>query len=97
MPQIERDDLLDDEEYADIIDDIKDEVERKYGALRGVEVPRPSAKGQDPPGVGLVFLAFDAERSAQKAQSALNGRKFGENTVTSSFFDEDAYRRREFA
>ena len=89
--QIARDDLLDDDEYADILDDINDEVERKYGKLTGVEVPRPAKTGKDPPGVGLVFLAFQEKSSAVSAQKALHGRKFGENKVDSTFFDEGLY------
>ena len=88
---------MDDNEYEDIVDDISDEVERKYGKLTSVEVPRPQRSGPDSPGVGLVFLAFETERSAQKAQTALNGRKFGENTVVSAFFDEAMFARKEFA
>ena len=95
--QIERDDLLDDEEYADILDDINDEVERKYGKLTGVEVPRPGRDRSDPPGVGLVFLAFQEKISAVNAQRALHGRKFGDNKVVSSFYDEGLYVKKKFA
>jgi splicing factor U2AF subunit len=95
--QIEEEDLMDDEEYADIMDDIKEEVERKYGKLTAVEVPRPRPGVKDTPGVGLVFLAFEAEKSSLKAQAALNGRKFGENVVVSSFFNEATFSRRELS
>jgi splicing factor U2AF subunit len=91
--QIEREDLVDDAEYEDILDDIKEEVERKYGRLAAVEVPRPPPGREDAPGVGLVFLAFESEKSALKAQTALHGRQFGENIVKSSFFSEAAFAR----
>jgi len=95
--QIELEDLVDDAEYDDILEDIKEEVERKYGRLTAVKVPRPRGDGKLAPGVGLVFLAFESEKSAQKAQSALNGRKFGENLVVSSFFSEEAFARKDLA
>ena len=96
MSQLERDDLLDDDDYNDNLDDITTEVEKKYGKLAGIEAPRPSNTGPDPPGVELVFLAFESEKSAEKAQLALNGRKYGENTIVSSFFDEGKYVRKAF-
>jgi len=95
--QIEEEDLMDDEEYADIMDDIKEEVERKYGKLTAVEVPRPRPGVKDTPGVGLVFLAFESEKSSLKAQAALNGRKFGENVVVSSFFNEATFSKRQLS
>ncbi len=95
--QIELEDLVDDAEYEDIMDDIKEEVERKYGKLTSVEVPRPGPGGRTTPGVGLVFLAFESEKSSLKAQAALNGRKFGDNLVVSSFFDEAAFSRRDLS
>ena len=94
--QVGRSELLGDEEYADIVDDIRDEVERKYGRLARIAVPRPSAKGPDPPGVGLVFLCFESEQGAKEAQSALHGRKFGDNTVSSSYFDPAAFASKQF-
>ncbi len=70
MPnQVTRAELLDDEEYADIVDDVTCELETKYGALASVSIPQPSrvGPGMDPPGVGLVFVQFaslgDAVRS----------------------------------
>ena len=55
-----REELLDDEEYADICDDVTCELEAKYGALASVLIPQPSrvGPGMDPPGVGLVFVQF---------------------------------------
>ena len=95
--QLEREDLVDDEDYDDNLEDITQEVEKKYGKLRGIEAPRPGKKGIDPPGVGLVFLAFENEKGAQKAQLALNGRKYGDNTIQSRFFDEGLFVRKQLS
>ena len=63
---MERNELLDKEEYADIVDDIASELEDKYGAVGSVEIPQPQdAPAKDPPGVGLVFVEF------QKAEDAV--------------------------
>jgi hypothetical protein len=58
--QVTREELLDPEEYSDIVDDITCELETKYGALSSVVIPQPSQKGpaSDPSGVGLVFVLF---------------------------------------
>eukprot|EP00877_Chromochloris_zofingiensis_P014566 jgi/Chrzof1/9363/Cz04g00030.t1 len=94
---VQRDELLDDEEYADILDDTRDEV-AKYGSLKSVIIPRPSSDGpeQDPAGVGLVFLEYEDGKGAAKAQVALHGRQFGENKVDASFFDQDKFDARQF-
>ncbi len=43
-----------------------DEVEEKYGKIRAIVAPRPvpgDAAG-DPPGVGIIFVAFDKIEAA---------------------------------
>ncbi len=49
------------EEYNDQKDDIRGELEKKYGNLTACELPRPSPRGpaHDPPGIGLAFVAFE--------------------------------------
>jgi len=44
--------LRDEEEYEDILEDIKEEC-NKYGVVRSVEIPRP-IEGVDVPGCGKV-------------------------------------------
>ena len=93
--QLDREELIDDAEYEENLEDIRQEVEKKYGKLRSIEAPRPGKGGVNPPGVGLVFLAFENEKGAQKAQQWLHGRKYGENTIQSSFFDEGLFVRKQ--
>lgn len=53
-------------------------------------------ESQDPPGFGFVFVEFEKEENAVKAQTGLNGRKFGPGRVSASFFDAAAFRSRKF-
>lgn len=46
--------LMEEEEYEDILEDIKEEC-NKYGVVRSVEIPRP-IEGVDVPGCGKVIL-----------------------------------------
>ena len=41
--QVARDELLDDEEYTDIVDDITEEIETKYGHIEAIAIPRPKS------------------------------------------------------
>lgn len=88
------DELRDEEEYEDILEDIKEEC-NKYGVVRSVEIPRP-IEGVDVPGCGKVFVEFNSVVDCQKAQQALTGRKFSDRVVVTSYFDPDKYHRREF-
>lgn len=48
------DELKDEEEYEDILEDIREEC-NKYGVVRSLEIPRP-IEGIDVPGCGKVFI-----------------------------------------
>ena len=87
--------LRDDEEYDDILEDIREECTR-YGAVRSVEIPRPLEGVEDVPGVGKVFVEFVSVSDCVKAQQALTGRKFANRIVVTSFYDPDRYHRRDF-
>ena len=87
--QVQRADLVEDEEYEDIRDDIYWEIQDKYGAIASIQVPRPgSAQQQDPAGVGLVFVAFQTADSAAAAQAGLHRRLFGDNRVDAQLYDQ---------
>ncbi|EFJ40221.1 hypothetical protein VOLCADRAFT_121741 [Volvox carteri f. nagariensis] len=84
-------DLVDDGEYMDLMEDVTQEV-GKYGKLVGVEIPRPPPDGgPDPPGVGFVYLCYEDPRGAERAQVALNGRKFGDNLAEATFYDRSRF------
>lgn len=86
--------LLDDDEYEDIMEDVREECS-KYGSVRSVEIPRPLS-GVDVPGVGKIFIEFTTIVDCQRAHMALTGRKFANRVVVTSYFDLDKYHRREF-
>ncbi|CAG0915278.1 unnamed protein product [Notodromas monacha] len=87
-------DLKDDEDYEDILEDIREEC-NKYGVVRSIEIPRP-IEGVDLPGLGKVFVEFNTVSDCQRALTALSGRKFASRVVVTSYFDPDRYHRREF-
>lgn len=54
--QVTPDELKDEEEYEDILEDIKEEC-NKYGVVRSIEIPRP-IDGVEVPGCGKVSDNF---------------------------------------
>lgn len=94
LNMVTEDELLDDDEYEEIVEDVKDEC-NKYGAVKSIEIPRP-IKGVDVPGVGKIFVEFYTNGDCQKAQQALTGRKFANRVVVTSYYDPDKYHRRQF-
>jgi splicing factor U2AF subunit len=94
MNMVTPDELKDEDEYEDILEDIKEEC-GKYGIVRSIEIPRP-IEGVDVPGCGKVFVEFNSTADSQKAQQALAGRRFSNRVVVTSYFDPDKYHRREF-
>ncbi|CAL1544686.1 unnamed protein product [Lymnaea stagnalis] len=94
MNMITPEELVDEDEYEDIVEDVKEEC-GKYGIVMSLEIPRP-IKGVEVPGVGKIFVEFNSIIECQKAQAALTGRKFSNRVVVTSYYDPDRYHRREF-
>lgn len=94
MNMVTEEELKDDEEYEDILEDIREEC-AKYGIVKSLEIPR-AVPGVDVTGVGKVFVEFNSKQECQKAQAALTGRKFANRTVVTSYYDPDMYHRRQF-
>ncbi|CAO2813724.1 unnamed protein product [Amaranthus hypochondriacus] len=84
------DDLRDDDEYQDIMIDMKEEGE-KFGSLIKVVIPRPGSNGELGPGVGKVFLEYADTESSSRARAGMNGRKFGGNQVLAVFYPENKF------
>ncbi|KAH0468257.1 hypothetical protein IEQ34_003290 [Dendrobium chrysotoxum] len=85
---VSADDLKDDEEYEEILDDMKGEG-GKYGNLVNVVIPRPGPHGEVVHGVGRVFLEYDNIDGAAKARLRLHGRKFDGNQAVAVFYPEN--------
>ncbi|KAL6908180.1 hypothetical protein ACP4OV_002350 [Aristida adscensionis] len=92
---VSADELKDDEEYEDIMEDMRLEAE-KYGKLVKVVIPRPDPSGQPVAGVGKVFLEYEDIDGAAKAKTALHGRKFGGNPVVAVCYAEDKFANGEY-
>ncbi|CAD6252850.1 unnamed protein product [Miscanthus lutarioriparius] len=92
---VSADELKDDEEYEDIMEDMRIEA-GKYGNLVKVVIPRPDPSGQPVAGVGKVFLEYADVDGAAKAKTALHGRKFGGNPVVAVFYAEDKFANEEY-
>ncbi|EME30564.1 U2 snRNP auxiliary factor large subunit, putative isoform 1 [Galdieria sulphuraria] len=88
---VEPEELVDDEEYEDIIEDVREESS-KYGEVTEVKIPRPSKTDEaNPPGLGKVFVSFKTVSDAEKAFAALTGRRFGGKSVIANYYDEERY------
>jgi splicing factor U2AF subunit len=87
--------LQDDQEYEDIVADIREEC-TKYGVVLSLRVPRPNyhpggGVAMVPPGVGEVYVEFADPSGALQGANALRNRQFSNRTVLCSFFNEHAY------
>ncbi|KAM3285888.1 splicing factor U2af large subunit A isoform X1 [Capsicum chacoense] len=84
------DELNDDDDYQDILEDMRVEC-GKFGALLNVVIPRPNPSGEPTPGLGKVFLEYADVESSSRARQGLNGRKFGGNEVIAVFYPENKF------
>ncbi|CAK9874861.1 unnamed protein product [Sphagnum jensenii] len=92
---VSADELKEDEEYEEILEDMREEC-GKYGNLVELVIPRPSPTGEEGPGVGKVFVEYSDTAGAAKAKSSLHGRKFGGNAVVAVYYSEEAFANRDY-
>lgn len=93
LNMVTMDELLDDAEYADIVEDVRVECSR-HGTVEAVYIPRPLKPGHDgvePPGVGRVYVRFAAQAECEAALHAVAGRQFDGRTVICAFVRDDAW------
>ncbi|CAN0176940.1 unnamed protein product [Pylaiella littoralis] len=89
-------DLAEEGSFGDIEEETKEECE-KFGSVKSVHIPRPSTTNEEEkPGVGFVFVAFDAVDSASKAAASLRARTFDGRKVEVTYWDEDKFNNRVF-
>jgi splicing factor U2AF subunit len=94
LNMVTADDLVDDDEYVEIVDDIRSEVSN-YGAVEDVRVPRPAhGRGHNPSdqanGVGRVYVKFVETAGAAAAMKALAGRSFAGRSIIATLLGEDS-------
>nr|XP_029123840.1 splicing factor U2af large subunit B isoform X2 [Elaeis guineensis] len=92
---VSEDELTNDEEFEDIVEDMRCEGE-KYGKLVNVVIPRPGPNGESSPGVGKVFLEYADTEGSTKARQGMNGRKFGGKEVVAIFYPESKFAQGEY-
>jgi splicing factor U2AF 65 kDa subunit len=80
-------DLMDADEYDDILQDVKEECDR-FGKVLDLQIPRPLGRSGEGPGVGKVFVRFEDVEGCSAGIKGLAGRKFAERTVVASYYPE---------
>uniref|UniRef100_A0AAQ4RY81 U2AF homology motif (UHM) kinase 1 n=1 Tax=Gasterosteus aculeatus aculeatus TaxID=481459 RepID=A0AAQ4RY81_GASAC len=78
--------LHNEEEYEDILEDMKEECQ-KYGSVVSLLIPKEN------PGKGQVFVEYANSSDSKEAQRLLTGRTFDGKFVVATFYPLSAYRR----
>ena len=93
-----RQELTNDQDFAEISEDVQNECAR-FGAVLRCDIPRPAAAGggADPAGVGRIFVEYGDTAHAVAAAQALGGRKFAGRTVEATFLPEAKWAARDFS
>lgn len=106
LNMITPEDLVDDDEYGEIYEDVKEECS-KFGPVEDLRIPRPVKKDKtkwgdsgmsaqdaqrldEAAGVGRVYVKYVDEESANKALNALAGRSFGGRSIVATVLNEDS-------
>jgi hypothetical protein len=80
---VDRVEIQDDSEHADILDDVKSECSQ-HGSVRMVVIPR-TKDGYPLSAEGSVFVEFGDIDSARRAAQSLRGRKFADRLVSVAY------------
>uniref|UniRef100_A0A673Y660 U2AF homology motif (UHM) kinase 1 n=1 Tax=Salmo trutta TaxID=8032 RepID=A0A673Y660_SALTR len=78
--------LHNEEEYEDILEDMKEECQ-KYGSVVSLLIPKEN------PGKGQVFVEYANAGDSKEAQRLLTGRTFDGKFVVATFYPRSAYKR----
>jgi splicing factor U2AF subunit len=106
LNMVTSDDLVDDSEYADLYEDVKDECSH-YGEVEDLRIPRPVKKDKskwgetgitaqdaqrldEAAGVGRVYVRYADPECASKAMTALAGRSFAGRSIIATLLSEDS-------
>lgn len=80
---VDKRELYDDNEYHDILDDVKTECSQ-HGSVRKVLIPRHK-DGYPASTEGSVFVEFNEIESSKRALQSLKGRKFADRMVLADY------------
>ncbi|OAL44106.1 hypothetical protein IQ07DRAFT_592550 [Pyrenochaeta sp. DS3sAY3a] len=89
LNMVTSDELINDEEYEEIKEDIRDEC-NKYGPIIDIKIPRP-AGARSSLGVGKIYIKYQDIGSAQDAIKHLAGRQFSRRTVVATESSEEGF------
>jgi len=78
-------DLLDDQEYLALIQEVKEEGSR-FGQIEQVRIPRPKRDLSHVEGCGKIFVQFKDLTASRKFQLEMNGRLFDNSRVVCAAF-----------
>ena len=89
---VTEEELKNEAEFTEIEEDMRDEC-AKFGTLLALRIPRPAPDeaAPRPAGLGRVYLHYASTEEAQRARTALHGRRFGGLAVVADFFDADKF------
>ena len=93
LNMVTAEELLDDDDYAEICDDVRDEC-KKFGDVLDLQIPRPSLGARQAAGVGKIFVKFATREACKHALQTLAGRKFSDRTVVTTYFPEVSTRKK---
>jgi len=106
LHMVTAEELMDDDEFSDIVLDIREECE-KFGTVEQIVIPRPIGKETENEnggdnitgprvgiGVGRIFIKYNGVKGSTAAKEALNGRTFNSNRVAASFYSEDNFTKK---
>lgn len=106
LNMVTTEDLIDDTEYGDLYEDIKEECSN-YGEVEDLRIPRPvkkdkskwgdagisaqdAARQDEAAGVGRVYVKYTSPQGASNALNALAGRSFAGRSIIATLLSEDS-------
>ncbi|KAI9506338.1 hypothetical protein GGI25_002329 [Coemansia spiralis] len=97
LNMVTENELLNDEEYEDIVDDVRDEC-ANYGSVVELRIPRHDQNNPEEKvaGVGKIFVKYTSAAEATVALNALAGRQFMGRTVIASYISEEDFANRNY-
>ncbi|KAG5219906.1 Splicing factor U2AF [Salix suchowensis] len=106
LNMVTSDDLIDDSEYGDLYEDVKEECS-KFGPVEDLRIPRPikrdkskwggeglnpqdATRADEAAGVGRVYVKYYDAESANKGLKSLAGRSFAGRSIIATILSEES-------